>query len=125
MPTLCEKYVTSNAFSMVQAQYEGTWTTKAIEHEGELVGFAMYGYNEDHQQYELCRLMIDRKYQGQGLGTQAIHLILADMKQIEDCKEVYVSTDPDNTRSKYIYEKIGFVNTGKYVDGEELYRFAL
>jgi diamine N-acetyltransferase len=125
MPTLCEEFVASNALSMVQAQFERTWTTKAIEHEGQLVGFTMYGYNEDLHVYEICRIMIDRKYQGKGLGTQAVQLVLDEMKAIEDCKEIYVSTDPGNTRSKHIYEKLGFVNTGRMVEGEELYRLAL
>jgi diamine N-acetyltransferase len=125
MPTLCEQYVTSNAFSLVQAQYEGTWTTRAIEHEGKIVGFAMYGYSEDHDCYELLRMMIDRKHQGKGLGAQAIRLVLSEMEQMADCQEVYVSTDPDNARSKHLYEKIGFVSTGRHVDGEELYCYRL
>ncbi|WP_234447843.1 hypothetical protein [Viridibacillus soli] len=39
MPTLCEEYIASNALSIVQAQYEKTWITKAIEHDRKLIGF--------------------------------------------------------------------------------------
>lgn len=31
MPTLCEDYVASNDLSIVQADYEWPWVTKAIE----------------------------------------------------------------------------------------------
>ena len=45
------------------------------------------------------------------------------MKKINRCKEVFLSTDSANEYGKRIYEKIGFKNTGKLVDGEELFRF--
>lgn len=121
MPTLCEEYVASNALSIVQAKYEENWTTKAIENNGEIIGFAMYGYCEEDNFYELCRLMIDKKYQGYGYGTRAIKMILEEMKNIKNCKEVYLSTDSENIKGKHIYKKIGFVNTGKKIDDEELY----
>lgn len=121
IPTLCEEFVASNALSIVQAKYEETWITKAIEHEKKIVGFTMYGYCEEQNFYELCRVMIDIKYQGKGLGKQAINMILAEMKKNKDCKEVYLSTDSENIRAKRLYESIGFVNTGKFIDGEEQY----
>lgn len=48
-------------------------------------------------------------------------MVLEEMKRIEDCKEIYLSTDPENIKGKHIYEKIGFVNTDKKIDEEELY----
>lgn len=47
MPTLCEEFVASNALSIVQAQFEKTWITKAIEMDGQLIGFTMYGFSEE------------------------------------------------------------------------------
>jgi diamine N-acetyltransferase len=123
MPTLCEEFVASNALSIVQAQFEGTWTTKAIECEEKLIGFTMYGYCKEHDYYELCRIMIGKRYQGKGYGTQAIKMVLSEMRQTINRNEVYLSTSPKNVKGKDIYEKIGFVNTGKIVDGEELYCF--
>ena len=59
MPSLCEKFVASNALSIVQSVYENGWVIKAIEHEGELIGFTMFGWSEEEEFYELCRIMID------------------------------------------------------------------
>lgn len=123
MPTLCEDFVASNALSIVQSVYENSWTIKAIEREEELVGFTMYGYNEEEEFYELCRIMIDRKFQGKGYGTQAIKLVLEEMKAIEGCKEVYLSIDPENAVGKHVYEKIGFVSENRMVDDEALYKY--
>ena len=79
MPSLCEDHVASNALSIVESVYEDGWVIKAIEHEGKLIGFTMYGWSEEEEFYELCRLMIDFHYQNQGYGTQAIRLILEEM----------------------------------------------
>ena len=108
MPSLCEEFVASNALSIVQSVYEDGWIIKAIEHDGELIGFTMFGWNEEEGFYELCRIMIDRTMQNKGYGTQAIQLILDEMKARFGCKEVYLSTDPENAVGIHVYEKIGF-----------------
>ena len=123
MPTLCEDFVASNALSIVQSVYENGWITKAIEHDGELVGFTMYGYNEEEDFYELCRIMIAREHQGKGYGTQAIKLVLEELRAIDGCEEVYLSTDPENIVGKHVYEKIGFKSENKMLDDEELYKY--
>ncbi|MGG0664581.1 GNAT family N-acetyltransferase [Viridibacillus arvi] len=121
MPTICEEFVASNALSIVQALFEKTWITKAIEVEDQLIGFTMYGFSEEQKFFELCRIMIDRKFQGNGYGPKAILLVIEEMRKLEGCNEIYLSTEPNNKRGKKIYEKLGFKNTGRIVDGEELY----
>ena len=125
MPSLCEEFVASNALSIVQSVYENGWIIKAIEHDGELIGFTMYGWNEEEEFYELCRIMIDRTMQNKGYGTQAIQLILDEMKARFGCKEVYLSTDPENVRGKHVYEKVGFCSEHKMLDDEELFKITL
>ena len=79
MPSLCEEFVASNALSIVQSVYENGWVIKAIEYEGELIGFTMFGWSEEEEFYELCRIMIDYHYQNKGYGTRAIKMILDEM----------------------------------------------
>ncbi|WP_245863965.1 GNAT family N-acetyltransferase [Paenibacillus donghaensis] len=81
----------------------------------------MYGLPEDSESYELCRFMIDRKFQGKGYGKQALSLIIEEMKNRFGCKEIHLSTGPENTRGKHIYENLGFVSTGEIEDDEEIY----
>ena len=125
MPTLIEKHVASVSASMVQAQFEESWVTKALLHEGDIVGFTMYRYDEEHQAYVLCRLMIDIKYQGRGLGTQAVKLILDEMRRVKGSTEVFLSTEADNTVAKHVYEKLGFVPQNEKWGDEEVYKAVL
>ena len=125
MSSLCEKFVASNALSIVQSVYENGWVIKAIEHEGELIGFTMFGWSEEEEFYELCRIMIDYHYQNKGYGTQAIKMILDEMKSRFGCKEVYLSTDPENIVGKHVYEKVGFRSENKMIDDEELFKIVL
>lgn len=120
-PHILEEYVASNALSICQAIYEGTWTVRAIYCGKKPVGFAMYGYCDDREQYELCRLMIDRNHQGKGLGSIALELILDEMCDAYECDAVYLLVHKENIRAKHIYEKQGFEPTGNMVGDEEIY----
>ena len=73
----------------------------------------MYGLCEERNFYELCRFMIDRKYQDKGYGTQALSLIVEEIKNKYSCNEIYLSTEPENVKAKHVYEKFGFVSTGE------------
>lgn len=125
MPTICEEFVASNALSLVQAQFEKTWSTRAIEVNGELIGFTMYGYSNELNHYEICRIMIDKKWQGKGYGRKAMKLVIEELKAIEGCNEIYLSTDPKNKNGKKLYESLGFKFSNRYVDEEELYCYEL
>ena len=125
MPSLCENHVASNALSIVQSVYEDGWVIKAIEHEGKLIGFTMFGWEEEEEFWELCRFMIDVRYQNKGYGTLALKMILDEMKSRFDCKEIYLSTGPDNERAKHVYEKVGFRSEHRMIDDEELFKIEL
>ena len=85
----------------------------------------IWAWSEEEEFYELCRIMIDFRYQNMGYGTQAIKLILDEMKSRFGCKEVYLSTDPENARGKHVYEKVGFRSEHEMIDDEELYKIVL
>lgn len=48
--TITERFVASNALSIVQSMFEPGWIIKGIQAEDKLVGFTMYGFSEDHSQ---------------------------------------------------------------------------
>ena len=123
-PTVLERYVTSNAFSMAQSKYSDKWITKAVEHDGNIIGFVMYGPTDldGESVFQLCRFMIDVRVQGKGYGKQALHAILDEMKRLDGCTEVYLSVEPDNKRAIHIYESAGFVCLDREISGEMLYK---
>ncbi|AWB45552.1 diadenosine tetraphosphatase [Paenibacillus sp. CAA11] len=118
---LVEKFVASNAVSIAQSKIEKGWITKAIYSEDTMVGFTMYGYSGEDNCFELCRIMIDHKFQRRGFGRKAINLIIEEMRKNKECSEIYLSFDPENNSAKKLYEEFGFENTGKIVDEEVLY----
>lgn len=101
-----------------------------IADDGAVVGVALVrDLDEEPACYDLQQFMIDRRYQGRGLGTQALRLLLAELARERkyDCVEVCVKRA--DTTALRVYDKVGFVNTG-YVDDDApdclnlRYRFA-
>lgn len=73
--------------------------------------------DEEPACYDLQQFMIDERYQGRGLGTQALRMILRELAEERkyDCVEVCVKRD--DAAALRMYEKVGFVDTG-YVDDD-------
>lgn len=120
-----EEFVASNALSIAQSKIQEGWITKAIYNEHIMVGFTMYGYCYQNNFYEICRIMIDHKYQGRGYGKVAFRKVIEEMKKNKDCNKVYLSFDPENEIVKGLYEDFGFKNTWEIIDDELLYSLDL
>lgn len=121
-----ENFVTANLMSMAQAKVYPTANPLAVYHEAEMVGFVMYGFDEDEQHFYLIRLMIDARHQGKGYGRAATLAVVERMRQIEDCREIYLSFVPENTGAEKLYRSVGFERTGKRSeDGEVVMKFSL
>ena len=121
-----ENFVAPNVMSIAQAKIYPTVKPLAVYHEDEMVGFVMYGFDEDEKHFYLGRLMIDEKHQGKGYGKTATLAVIERMKQIEDCREIYLSFVPENTGAEKLYISVGFERTGKISeDGEVIMKFSL
>lgn len=120
-----EEFVASNAFSIAQSKVEDGWITKAIYSDDTMVGFTMYGYNYEDNVFELCRLMIDHKFQGKGFGREALGVILNKMKKLDGCSEIFLSFGLKNKIGRHLYESFGFKDTGKVDEGEVVYSLKL
>ncbi|GAB6989145.1 GNAT family N-acetyltransferase [Paenibacillus pini] len=118
---LQEEFVASNAVSIAQSKIEKGWITKAIYSDDTMVGFTMYGFSKEDQCFEICRIMIDHKFQRKGYGRKAINLVVREMSKIKECTEIYISFEPENHSAKKLYDEVGFINTGKMLDDEILY----
>ncbi len=117
-----EEFVASNAFSIAQSKVQKGWIVKAIYDDDLMVGFTMYGYCYEYDFYEICRFMIDHRYQGKGYGKLALIKIIEEMKKQEDCKDIYISFDPRNNKARSLYESLGFKDTGKTLEEELLFK---
>lgn len=122
---IIEEFVASNAVSIAQSKVEKDWITKAVYAEDTMVGFAMYGHCYEYNIYEICRLMIDHKYQGKGYGRAALEKVIEEMKNLKDCNEIFISFDPENHVGKKLYESFGFKDTGDAIEDELLYSLSI
>ncbi|MBD0408726.1 GNAT family N-acetyltransferase [Bacillus sp. 1021] len=82
--------------------------------DGELVGFAMYGwfpeYDEENKNGRvwLDRFFIDERYQGRGLGRLMLDALIHYLAQLYDCRRIYLSLFEDNVHALRLYQKFGF-----------------
>ena len=101
----------------------------AVYHDDMLVGFVMIGKgtvgNEEEsdlikENYSLWMLMIDKRYQGQGLGKQTMDAVIALIRTFPfgEAKKVWLSYEPENTRARAIYQRYGFVENGEMCGNE-------
>ena len=108
----------------------------AVYNDAELVGFVMIGKgtvgNEEEsdlikENYCLWRLMIDKKYQGQGLGKQTIDAAMDLIRTFPfgEAKKVWLSYEPANTHARDVYRKYGFVENGEMCGNEIIAVYAL
>lgn len=118
-------FVASNVYSIAQAKVFSSRNPFAVYAEDQMVGFVMYGFDEDDGRFYLGRLMIDEKFQGKGYGKAATLEVLERMRQIKDCKEVYLSFVPQNEKAEKLYESVGFKKTGELEEGEVVMRFEI
>lgn len=89
------------------------WT---IEWNGQPVGLALVReFTGAPLGYDLQQLMIDRRFQGQGIGTAALRLILNRLREEAHYDTVEVCVKRDDAAALRLYRKAGFAGSG-YVD---------
>lgn len=115
-----EHFVAPNWYSIIEGILDG-FTTRAI-YEGEtMVGFLMYGYDADENQYWIIRLMVDREHQGKGYGRAAMHAAMDALKVLPGCDAIHISFEPENVVARKLYASLGFEDTGRIEHGETVY----
>ena len=114
--------VAPNLYSIAESRIEPSFTPLAIYHDGEVVGFIMYGLDPDDGQYWIYRLMIDQTHQGRGYGKAAVVEVINRIKQIPGIHEVYVGYKPQNTVAAALFASLGFERTGQMFQGEFIAR---
>ena len=120
-----KSFVASNADSLIDAYFATTEDklnviTLGIYYGKKPVGFLMFTYNcpwavkyysLPENYYYIWRFMIDKKYQGQGFGKEALRLAIEYIKTFplgksEGC---WLSYEPENKVARSLYLKLGFV----------------
>lgn len=120
------KFVASNTVSLAQLNFLENFHAKGIYYGEEMVGFTLYGIDEDDNEYWIYRMMIDQKHQGKGYGKEAVQLVIEDIRAMKEPhnQTISLSYEPDNEHAKRIYEKMGFREIdGLVIEGEQVARY--
>jgi len=107
-------------YSLAEAFADKVSICKAIYHDETLVGFIMFDYNQKEHKGYISRLMIEDKHQGNGFGTRALEMAIEQLIKNKDIECIQISYHPDNIKAKKSYAKVGFIETGDFVDGETI-----
>lgn len=88
----------------------------AIENDGVIVGASLVReFTEEPLGYDLQQFMIDQRYQGMGYGSQALKLILDELRREGHYDHVEVCVKKDDKTAINLYKKHSFTDSG-YVD---------
>lgn len=88
----------------------------AFEEDGVIVGIALVReFADEPLGYDLQQFMVDQQYQNKGYGSQALQLILNELRKEGRYDHVELCVKKADTEAIRLYEKHGFVVSG-YVD---------
>jgi diamine N-acetyltransferase len=120
-----QNFVASNSYSLAQAAYEPDTYPLGIYRDDEMVGFIMWDFDSVINVWEMCRLMVDEKYQRQGIGETAVRKLLQLVTAKLGHIVFYTSAEPENEVAISLYEKIGFKKNGRIVYDEVMMEIQL
>ena len=118
-----KNFVATNAKSLAQAAYETQWRPMGIYADDEMVGFVMFGLEayQGKDVWDIIRVMVDTKHQGNGYGRAGIAQVLEIMRSEKpDITDVYISFVLQNDGARHVYSKLGFQDVGMTPDGSEV-----
>ncbi len=118
-------FVSPNLYSLAEAAIEPTWTPLAIYARDDLVGFALFGRDDETGRWWIMRYMIDAQHQGKGYGTAALLALIDLIVERHGCGELFLGYDPDNDVAERLYTRMGFVPTGEMAGSEIVARLGL
>ena len=122
-----KRFVASNLYSIAQVQFLENFKAVGVYYEGMMAGFALYGIDPDDNNYWIYRVMVDKVYQGKGIGARAINLIVEEIhtNNSTDIPFIMIGYHPENESARYTYKKAGFVETEMAPWGEQLAAYKL
>lgn len=113
-----EQFVAQPAYYLALCHYGGVWKPLAVNLGKEIIGFLIWAVDPEDDSCWLGGIILDRAYQGRGLGKQALQKALEYLQEENECREFALSYHPENP-ARHLYRNLGFQETGER-EGEEV-----
>jgi diamine N-acetyltransferase len=101
-------FIPSVASSIKLASSYEDATCMAVRAAGQVCGFALYGLDEETDCWKIYRLVIDKAFQGSGIGKRALELLLDILIMKRKAREVLIVYDDANKAAHHLYCAFGF-----------------
>ena len=119
-----EGFVETVRECLEEAEQVACWRPGLLRADGTAVGLAMYGLWEEEPpdgRVWLDRLLIDGRFQGRGIGTAGLSLLIRHIRSLYHRDALYLSVYPENRTAARLYERFGFrFNGERDIHGEHV-----
>lgn len=113
-------YIAPNLYSIAEAQFYDELFSRAIYVDEKMVGYAMYGEDEDDSTlFFLDRLMIAKAFRRMGYATKALYRFI-EIGSKMGFKRFGVSSAQENINMHELLEKNGFITDHKVDEDNEI-----
>lgn len=103
-------FVPTNLYSIAETQFYPDACALAIYNQSsQMVGFVLYGRDDDSGKWKIFRLMIDAAHQRKGYASATMKKIIALLAQKPDGQEILIRYHIKNDAALHLYEQLGFV----------------
>lgn len=119
LPPEQQRMLADNCWSLVEAAYNPGYVARAIYLGEQVSGFMMW-VPETAERISIWRFMISAPLQGQGLGSRALQLAIAEIRSRPGLREIEICYHPGNEGSRRLYARHGFVEQGLDAEGEDM-----
>jgi diamine N-acetyltransferase len=118
-----ERFVAPNAVSVAEAYFSRdlAWF-RGIYLDEDPVGFVMLEDDPERCSYFLWRFMVDARYQGRGIGKEALEAVMDHVRTRPGASVLSLTCVPGEGGPGPFYEKMGFTYTGEEEHGERVMR---
>lgn len=116
-----ERFVAPNAVTLAEAHYYPGSLVRGIYVDGEPAGVLWVARENPEDPPFLARLSIAGTFQRRGIGMRAIALLLDELRAAGET-ELELSFVPAEGGPQGFYERLGFSDTGRRIEGELIWR---
>jgi diamine N-acetyltransferase len=109
------RFVAPITYYLCLCAYGDTWQPMAVVRDGTIVGFCMWGIDDDGSAW-IGGLVIDQSQQRTGVARAAISALIDRFVGEPGCPGMALSYAPDNEAACALYRSVGFVETGETAD---------